>query len=137
MTVLLSRSYAGYPSGNTVQLPTNNENAVVAQGWGTLASTAASAAPTTGAVTANVTSGRVAFAAAATSVVVTNNLVDVNSKIYAVINQTAADTTFTFVARIQPSAGSFTIYANAAATATVVVDWVLLQLSGDTQPINT
>jgi hypothetical protein len=137
MTVLLSRTYAGYPSGNTIQVPTNTETAIIAQGIGASASTAASAAPTTGAVTANLTSGRVAIAAGASSVVVTNSMVDVNSKIFAVINQAAADTTLLRVERIVPAAGSFTIYGTANATATTVIDWVLFQLSGDTQPINT
>ena len=137
MTVSLARSYAGYPAGNTIQVPTNTENAIAAQGIGSVASTAASAAPSTGAVTSNVTSGRVAFAAAAASLVVTNSLVDVNSKIFAVINAAAADGTLTSIVRIVPSAGFFTIYGNAAATAAVTVDWVLFQLSGDTQPINT
>jgi hypothetical protein len=137
MTVLLSRTYAGYPSGNTIQVPTNTETALAAQGFGSVASTSASAAPTVGAVTSNVTSGRVAVGAGSSSVVVTNNLVDVNSKIYAVVNQAAADTTFTSVVRVVPAAGSFTIFGPANATATTVVDWVLFQLSGDTQPINT
>jgi hypothetical protein len=137
MTVLLSRTYAGYPSGNTIQVPTNTENAISAQGLGSVASTAASAAPSTGAVTANLTSGRVAIAAGSSSVVVTNNLVDVNSKIFAVINQATADGTLLRVERIVPAAGSFTIYGTANATATTVIDWVLFQLSGDTQPINT
>ena len=137
MTVTLSRTYAGYPSGNTIQVPTNTETALAAQGIGTVAATTASAAPSLGAVTANVTSGRVAIAAGASSVVVTNSLVDVNSKIFAVINQASADGTLLRVERIVPAAGSFTIYGTANATATTVIDWVLFQLSGDTQPINT
>jgi hypothetical protein len=137
MTVLLSRTYSGYPSGNTIQVPTNTENALIAQGLATSAATTASSAPSTGAVTANVTSGRVAIASGSSSVVVTNNLVDVNSKIFAVINQATADGTLLRVERIVPAAGSFTIFGTANATTTTVIDWVLFQLSGDTQPINT
>jgi len=137
MTVLLSRPYAGAVSGSTIQVATNVETALIAQGVGTLASSSASAAPTTGAVTSSLSAGRVAIAAGASSVVVTNALVDVNSKVFAVINQAAADTTLLRVERIVPSAGSFTIYGTANATATTVIDWVLLQISGNTTPTNT
>ena len=137
MTVLLARSYAGNVAGATIQVATNVENAIIAQGVGSLASTAASAAPTSGAQTTNLTAGRVAIAAAASSVVVTNPLVDVNSKIFAVVNQAAADTTLLRVERIVPAAGSFTIFGTAAATAVTVIDWVLLQISGVTSPTNT
>jgi hypothetical protein len=137
MTVLLARSYSGSPAGNTIQVPINTETALAAQGIGTVASTAASAAPTIGAVTINATSGRVAIGAGSSSDVVTNNMVEVNSKIFAVINQAAADGTLLRVERIVPAAGSFTIYGTANATATTVIDWVLFQLSGDTNPINT
>ena len=137
MTVLLTRSYANAPAGNTIQVPSNVETAIIAQGIGTLVSTAASAAPTTGAQTTNLSAGRAAIAAAASSVVVTNPLVDVNSKIFAVVNQAAADGTLLRVERIVPAAGSFTIFGTANATATTVIDWVLLQISGDTNPINT
>lgn len=137
MTVTLIRPYAGAVTGAVIQVPTNVEAAIIAQGIGTLASSAASAAPTTGAQTTSLSAGRVAIAAAASSVVVTNALVDVNSKIFAVINQAAADGTLLRVERIVPAAGSFTIFGTANATATTVIDWVLLQISGDTNPVNT
>ena len=130
--VLLSRSYAGYAAGSIVQLSTNEEAALIAQG---LASTSAGPC-TSGAVTTTKTAGRVTFAIAAASLVVTNPNVDVNSKIFAVVNQAAADTTAARVERIVPAAGSFTIHVTAAATAATVVDWILLDVSGDFPPNN-
>lgn len=131
--VLLSRPYAGYASGTIVQLSTNEEAALIAQGFATT-----SAGPvTTGAVTTTKTSGRVAIAAGSSSVVVTNANVDANSKIFAVVNQAAADGTLLRVERIVPAAGSFTIFGTANATATTTIDWVLLNLSGELPPTNS
>ena len=132
MAILLSRSYKGVPSGNTASFTTDEELALVAQSIGT---SAALSTITAGAMINNSSNGVVAFAAAATSLVVTNSLVDANSKIYAVINQATADTTFTFVARIVPAAGLFTIFANAGATAQTLVSWSLLNPAGLTAKI--
>jgi hypothetical protein len=126
MTVLLARPYGGYTAGQTVQVTTTIENALVAQGIGAVVSTSAAAAVTNGALTTTLPAGRVTIAAGASSVVVTNATVDVNSKIYAVINQAAADGTLLRVERIVPGAGSFTIYGTANATAAVSIDWALL-----------
>ena len=126
MTVLLARPYGGYTAGQTVQVPTGIENSLVAQGVGTVASTTAAAAVTTGALTTTLPAGRVTIAAGSSSVVVTNASVDVNSKIFAVVNQAAADGTLLRVERIVPAAGSFTIYGTANATANVSIDWALL-----------
>ena len=123
MTVTLNRSYAGYPSGQVVELTTDAETALIAQG---LASTATAASITVGAATANVLAGTCAIAAGASSVVITNNLVDANSKVTAVVGQAAADTTLLRVERIVCSAGFFTLYGTANATATVFVDWAVL-----------
>lgn len=125
MTVLLSRAYGGYSAGQTVQVPTSLENSIVAAGAGTVASTSASAAVTTGALSTNLPAGRCTVPIGSSSVVVTNPLVDVNSKIYAVINQAAADATLLRVERIVPSAGFFTIYGTANATAAVSIDWAI------------
>lgn len=119
MTVLLSRGYNGYPAGAITTLPASTEAAIIAQGIGTLST----AVPTAGAVTTNELQGRVTFAPAATSLVVTNANVTPSTKVGATVNQAAADTTFTNVARIVPALGSFTIFANAGATAATVVDW--------------
>jgi len=127
MTVLLKNGYAGYLAGTTVMLPTNVEAALIAQG---LASAAAAANITTGAVTANVVAGRAAIAAGASSVVITNSLVDANSKVFAVVAQAAADGTLLRVERILCAAGSFTIYGTANATATTFIDWSIVTPTG-------
>lgn len=136
MTVLLARPYAGYTAGQTVQLPTAVESAVAAAGIGSVVSTAAAAAVTPGALTTTLPAGRCTIAAASSSVVVTNPLVDVNSKIFAVINQAAADTTLLRVERIVPGAGLFTIYGTANATAAVSIDWAIVgPFGGLTTPL--
>jgi hypothetical protein len=82
---------------------------------------------TAGGVTGNQTihkvSGTVNFAAAATSLVVTNNRVTANSIVLAVIRTN--DATMTSV-QVVPTSGSFTIYANAAATAETSVGFFVL-----------
>lgn len=124
--ILLSRSYAGYAAGTIVQLPTNVEAALIAQG---LASN--SAGPVTpGAVSTTASSGRVGIAAGQSSVVVTNPNITTESKIFAVVAQAAADGTLLRVERILPAAGSFTIYGTANATAAVAIDWDLLGPQG-------
>ena len=72
------------------------------------------AAGTTGAQTINKSSGAVNFAAAATSLVVTNSFCTVNSVIQCTVGTN--DTTLKSVAAVA-AAGSFTMHANAAATA--------------------
>lgn len=126
MTVLLTRPYANYSVGQTIQLPTNIENSLIAAGIATLVATTASAAVTQGALSTNLPAGRCTIAIGASSVVVTNPSVDVNSKIFAVINQAAADGTLLRVERVVPGAGSFTIFGTANATAATVVDWAML-----------
>lgn len=128
MTVLLNRNYAGVASGNVGSFTTATEAALVAQG----VASSSSAVPTSGAVTQNTFSGRVTFAAAAASLVVTNSNVDANTKVLAYINQASADGTMLYIARVVPAAGSFTIYANAAATAATVVDWRIPEIYGVT-----
>lgn len=131
--VLLNRPYAGYAAGTIVQLPTNVEASLISQGFAVN-----SAGPVTaGAVTTTQSSGRVAVAAGQSSVVVTNPAVNGESKIYAVVAQSTADTTFTSVVRVVPAAGFFTIFGPANATAATTIDWILMQQSGDTPPVNT
>ena len=120
--VLLQRSYGGYPSGVIVQLPTNIEAALIAQGFAS-----SSAGPVTpGAVSTTMPSGRVGIAAAGTSVVVTNPSFTAESKFMATLSNAAADTTALYITRITPAAGSVTFTLNAAATAAVAIDWALL-----------
>lgn len=78
---------------------------------------------TTGAQTINRTAGTVNFAAAATSLVVTNSFVDANSVIIATVGTN--DSTMKSVA-VVAGAGSFTLHANAAATAETRVNWFVV-----------
>lgn len=80
------------------------------------------AAGTTGATTINDMSGRVKFAAAATSLVVTNSNVTADSHILAIPSQN--DTTGRVTA-VVPGSGTFTIYCTAP-TATMSVDFFIL-----------
>lgn len=76
-----------------------------------------------GAATQNTRRGRVAIAAAAASVVVTNSLVTSSSVITATLQ--TVDGTLTQLLTVVPGSGSFTITGNAAATAATNVCWVL------------
>lgn len=76
----------------------------------------------TGAQTINKTSGSVNFAAAATSLVVTNSLVTTSSIIQCTV---ATNDTTMKSAQCVPGTGSFTIFANAAATGTTKVNWLV------------
>ena len=80
------------------------------------------AAGTTGAQTINKSSGSVNFAAAATSLVVTDSLVTTASIITATV--ASNDTTMKSVAVVAAS-GSFTIYPNAAPTAETRVNFLI------------
>lgn len=123
MSVLLLKSYMGYLSNTVVTLSASTENSLIAAGLA-LASVAAST--TTGAVTANVPSGKAAIAAGASSVVITNSLIDANTKVWACVAQAAADTTLLRVERVVAAAGSVTIFGTANATATTLIDWAIL-----------
>lgn len=130
MTVLLNRSYNGTPSGQIVSFTSEVETALITQG---LATASTRALTTTGAQTQNTLQGTAAIAAAGVSVVVTNSLIDVNSHVTAVVAQAAADATLLRVERVVCSAGFFTIYGTAAATATTLIDWVVDIQSGISQ----
>jgi D-arabinose 1-dehydrogenase-like Zn-dependent alcohol dehydrogenase len=80
-------------------------------------------AGTTGAQTINKPTGTVNFAAAATSLAVTNSLVTANSIIICTVGTN--DTTMKSVAAVA-TAGSFTLYANSAATAETRVNFLVL-----------
>lgn len=81
------------------------------------------AAGTTGAQTINKNAGTVNFAAAATSLVVTNNRVTANSIIICTVGTN--DTTMKSVSAVA-GAGSFTLHANAAATAETRVNFLII-----------
>ena len=126
MAVTLNRAYEGYLTGTVVNLPTNIETALIAQG---LAATATRANTTTGAVTYNGMQGTCAIAAGSPSIVITTNKVDANSIVIAYVSQAAADGTLLRVERVLPAAGSFTIYGTANATATTLVSWAIISPS--------
>ena len=128
--VTLLRPYAGYQAGQTVEMPFATETALIASGG---AVTSAGPA-TTGALTCSQTTGAGAFAAAASSVVITNPLVNPQTVVYAVINQAAADTTALRIERIVCSTGFFTVYTTAGATATTGFDWAILYQGTATNP---
>jgi hypothetical protein len=75
---------------------------------------------TPGAATINKPAGRVAIAATASSVTVTNSLVSATSIVLATLQTT--DGTLTSIKSVVPGAGSFVITGNAAATAAVNED---------------
>lgn len=127
MTVLLNRSYMGYPAGSTVELSTDAEQALIAQG---LASSALAANITTGPVTANTYNGTVSVPIGASSVVITNSNIDANSKVHAVVAQATADATLLRVERIVCAAGLATIFGTANATAATLIDWSIVSASG-------
>jgi hypothetical protein len=81
------------------------------------------ASGTNGAQTINKPAGSVNFAAAATSLVVTNSLVTTSSVIIATV--ATNDTTMKSVAAVA-AAGSFTLHANAAATAATRVNFIVI-----------
>jgi hypothetical protein len=81
------------------------------------------ASGTTGAQTIDKTSGSVNFAALATSLVVTNSLVTTSSIIMATV--ASNDATMKSVQAVA-AAGSFTLYANAGATAETRVNFLVL-----------
>lgn len=78
---------------------------------------------TVGAVTINKACGQAILAAAATQVVVTNNLVTANSQILCTIAQNDATAT---IKNVVAAAGSFTITATAAATANTAINFLVL-----------
>ena len=81
------------------------------------------AAGTNGAQTINKPSGTVNFAAAATSLVVTNSLCTTNSIVFAVVRTN--DST-AVIKNVVPAAGSFTITLSAAATAATSVGFFII-----------
>lgn len=77
---------------------------------------------TTGAQTINKPTGTVNFAAAASSLVVTNSLVTTSSIVFCVVRTN--DTTAT-IKNVVPASGSFTIMLNSAATAETSVGFIV------------
>lgn len=130
MTVSLTKAYGGAAAGAIVSFTSELEAALIAQG---LATASTRANTTTGAQALNTLQGTAAIPAGASSVVVTNSLVDANTHVDAKVAQAAADATLLRVERVLAAAGSFTIYGTANATATTLIDWEIMPASGQTQ----
>lgn len=130
MTISLNKAYGGAPAGAIVSFTSELEAALIAQG---LAVASTRANTSTGAQTQNTLQGTAAIPAGASSVVITNSLVDANSHVVAKVAQAAADVSLLRVERVVCAAGSFTIYGTANATATTLIDWEIVVNSGQTQ----
>ena len=126
--ILLSRPYRGYAAGATAQFDAPTEEALVAQGFGTVST----GNPTPGAQTVGegIRQGRAACAVGASSVVITHPECTAQSTINAYVAQAAADGTALRVERVVPAAGSFTVYLTANATAATQIAWELTNISG-------
>lgn len=122
MSVTLLRAYGGSAVGQTLELSQELEAALVAQG---IAVAATANTSSSGAQTQNTWTGMATIPIGASSVVITNSLVNANSVVMAVVSQAAADGTLLRVERVVCAAGSFTIYGTAAATAATVVTWAV------------
>jgi hypothetical protein len=111
------------PGANIVGLSAGNTALLqLSLASGPLLHRTVTAAGTTGAQTINRLAGTVNFAVAATTLVVTNSLVDANSIIYCTVRTN--DTT-ALIKNVIPAAGSFTIRLNAAATAETSVGFLV------------
>lgn len=114
----------GTLTNDTLVIGTNDTARVTLGGTGSLAlERTVTAGGTTGDRTINKMSGTVNFAAGASSITVTNSLVDTSSIIFGTIR--TADATATFIKSIVPGSGSFVITLNAAATAETSVGFLV------------
>lgn len=89
-----------------------------------LQATYTNSAATPGNVTNNSPRGKAAFAAAGSSVTVTSSLVTAASTVLCALE--TADATLTQILRATPTAGSFTVTGNAAATATTTFSFQVI-----------
>lgn len=122
MTVLLNQSYQGVPAGQTAEFPLSTEQALISQGI----AVNSTGNPTSGNITCNAMRGSAAIQGGASTISITNAFVTANSFVIATVAQFTADATLTQIVRVLTSAGSFQIWGNANATATVRVDWVVI-----------
>lgn len=124
--VLLSRGYAGYSAGQIIELPASIEAALVASGGASV-----NAGPATpGALSTTALTGSATIPAGQSSVVISNPGVGIQSVIYAVISQAAADATALQVVRVSVATGAFTVFVNANATANTSIDWAIVAVYG-------
>lgn len=129
MTIKFLRSYQGHLAGTIANLPAQLEAALIAQQIAQADSTANVIA---GNMSANVQAGTAAIAAGANSVTISNSLITPASKVFAAVNQAAADGTLLRIDRIVPGNGQVTLYGNANATAKTLVDWSIIPQPGMT-----
>lgn len=101
----------------------NNANWILQVNGGVAFNGTNTAAATTGNQTINKTSGTVNFAAAATTLTVTNSLVSTSSIVFAVIRTNDATAT---IKNVVPGSGSFVITLAAAATAETSVGFFVI-----------
>lgn len=109
-------------AASTITLNANTGTMLVGSG-AQVYDTTITAGGTTGAQTINKPSGTVNFAAAATTLVVTNSLVTTSSTIHCSIRTNDATA---LIKNVVPAAGSFTIQLNAAATAETSVGFFVI-----------
>jgi hypothetical protein len=121
-----TRPIQGYQPGTVIELSASTEAALVQAGQASVSA----GPPTPGNVSTTATGGCAGISAGQSSVTITNPLINLQSIVYAVIAQAAADGTLTSVQRVVPANGSVTIYGNANATAAVSVDWAILNPGG-------
>ena len=101
-------------------------NGAVLRSGKNIDSGATDASGTPGASTQNSATGKSAIAAGASSVTITNSMCLAGSLARAWVQQASADATLLRVERMSVSAGSFTVYGNASATAATVIAWEVL-----------
>lgn len=111
-------------TGGTINGATVGQTTPAAVKTSNLAAVFTDSSGTPGNVTNSSPRGRVAIAAAASSVVVTSTLVTAASTVLAIVS--SIDGTLLTINQVVPAAGSFTIYGNAAATAATKVDFVVV-----------
>lgn len=121
-SALLDGTYSGLASGGTTRLIVDPYNSHIQALWRFVFDSTVTAGGTTGSQTINKPSGCVNFAAAASTMTVTNSMVTANSVITTSVNTNDATM---ITARALPSAGSFTLTGNVAATAETKVCFVV------------
>lgn len=124
--LLGARGYQGYLPGTIVELTASTEAALITNNQ----AQTSSGPPTAGNVTTTALSGCCAIGIGASSVTITNPAIQVQTQVYAVVAQAAADATCLRVERVVCAAGSVTIYGTANATAVTSIDWAILNPNG-------
>jgi hypothetical protein len=112
-------------TGGSIESTTIGLTTRQSAGFLQLAVTSSDLSGTPGSVTANVATGRAAFAAAGTTVTVTNSRVfSATSQVF--VQLQGSDATLTSVRVTNVAAGSFTVTGNAAATAATTFSFLVI-----------